>query len=614
MRFYHILVIIVVFTAVFMAAGYAEQHLCCDERVTRCNVQCYNGDAYLYGDYCYFGNSHSSSCGCSYENREYCPQPGTISGSVCYYGQRDCNHNGCELSTCSIGRYDRCDPDDGCVSYQENCDARDSESGSRFCKSGDVYVQYRDYYWDRYQCSYHTYDKKVESCSHDCENGRCVNRENCDARDGEYGSRFCKSGDVYVQYRDYYWYGYECRYDSRDKKVEDCSYDCENGHCSYQVRVNCDSMDGEYGQRFCKYGDIYVEYRNYYYTDRWECRYTSYEKKVQTCPSGCSNDKCIPVGECSAPYGKRGDKTCSGKKVLECWDGFWVYDKYAQCCTDAECGGGMCVNYTCQLPQPVSQCSNYCMDNKWYHDAVYANGKCNYSIDACDAMNNCIYEEGRKVCYSFSCSNGCIQTGETREFMQLRRNKTLEFNIDVLLTSSSFVLPAKEWLYNGILFGNNKIEVPVNGYVSNVEFTVEKTNSYGNLEIWLDDEMVYSEKPGLGSHVVSVNKTAEKAVIFAGSSAWRIWSPSTYSIDAKLHVTSVVPSSQSFDFYLSQNETQSMEMAMINVPDRITAMVNGHEVEGIMSTGYLNAGKNTVVFEPMEGNIKGVSAITMFFR
>ncbi len=664
MKFRHILVmlLLVVTTASVVSA---DKWLCCDDRATRCSINCNYYDSYIQGDYCYYSKSYSS-CGCYYEYREYCPSPGTVKGSLCYYGSRSCDSSGCSLNTCYMGNYDRCDPVDGCEIYKENCDLKDGEYGSQFCKSGDVFIQYRDYYWNGHDCNHRTYDKKVQDCNYGCENGYCVQSENCDERDGEYGSRycknndvyaeyrdyyrsggeckyrtsdkkledcrydcangqcadrrencdakdgeyesrFCKSGDVYVQYRDYYWNGYECRYDSRDKKAEDCSYDCQSGRCVYKPRVNCDSMDGEYGERFCKSGDVYVEYRNYYYADYGKCLYESYDKKAQSCPDGCDNGKCMPVGECSDPYGKRSDKVCKDGKIFECWDGFWVFDTYSSCPVQCQ--------ESCGKPrEPSIQCSNYCMDNKWYHSGIGVGGKCNYIIDDCSSLNKCVFVDGQKICYTYECSNGCVQTGETVEYVQLKTNKTLDFNIDVSLTGTTIAIPEREKLFNGILFGHNKIELPVDGYVESVDFTVEKTNHYGNLEIWADGVHLYSSKPDLGRHVISINKTIEKLQIFAGSSAWKLWSPSIYEIDAKIRATAVVPGKQSFDFEVSEYEISKVELATITVPNQIRAYVNGHEAEGIMSKEYLKSGTNIVVFESLGDNFEGVSSITMFFR
>ncbi|OQX56632.1 MAG: hypothetical protein B5M53_00390 [Candidatus Cloacimonas sp. 4484_209] len=55
--------------------------------------------------------------------------------------------------------------------------------------------------------------------------------ENCDQYDDYVGEKYCKNGDVYRKYRDYYCENGECKYKEEERKIEDCEYGCEDGGC-----------------------------------------------------------------------------------------------------------------------------------------------------------------------------------------------------------------------------------------------------------------------------------------------------------------------------------------------------------------------------------------------
>ncbi len=61
--------------------------------------------------------------------------------------------------------------------------------------------------------------------------------------------------------------------------------------------VKCPS-DGYIGNPYCKNGDLYQIYRDYY-CENGECKYTDTEIKIKDCEGGCSNGGCIvnPCGE-----------------------------------------------------------------------------------------------------------------------------------------------------------------------------------------------------------------------------------------------------------------------------------------------------------------------------
>ncbi|MCC5994553.1 MAG: NEW3 domain-containing protein [Candidatus Aenigmarchaeota archaeon] len=46
---------------------------------------------------------------------QYCPSPGTVSGSTCYYGTQSCNGTTCNLKTCILSSGQICHPTGGCI-------------------------------------------------------------------------------------------------------------------------------------------------------------------------------------------------------------------------------------------------------------------------------------------------------------------------------------------------------------------------------------------------------------------------------------------------------------------------------------------------------------------
>jgi len=116
-----------------------------------------------------------------------------------------------------------------------NCDQYDGYVGEKYCKNGDVYQKYRDYYCENGECKYREEERKIEDCKEGCENGGCIvdpcKNKNCDQYDGYVGEKYCKNGDVYRKYRDYYCENGECKYWEEERKIEDCDYGCEGGGC-----------------------------------------------------------------------------------------------------------------------------------------------------------------------------------------------------------------------------------------------------------------------------------------------------------------------------------------------------------------------------------------------
>jgi hypothetical protein len=78
------------------------------EQITDCTPQ-------LAKDICSYATD-CDTCSCVYDN-EWCPVPGTINNSICYYGEQNCTDTGCTIQTCVLDGFgvDLCDPVKGCI-------------------------------------------------------------------------------------------------------------------------------------------------------------------------------------------------------------------------------------------------------------------------------------------------------------------------------------------------------------------------------------------------------------------------------------------------------------------------------------------------------------------
>ena len=164
-----------------------------------------------------------------------------------------------------------------------NCDQYDGYVGEKYCKNGDVYQKYRDYYCENGECKYREEERKIEDCKEGCENGGCIvdpcKNKNCDQYDGYVGEKYCKNGDVYRKYRDYYCENGECKYWEEERKIRDCDYGCENGGCIVK-----DPCEGVSCPDQCRGYDLWA-----YECDNGNCVPTYVIEK--NCPE-CGYDPC----------------------------------------------------------------------------------------------------------------------------------------------------------------------------------------------------------------------------------------------------------------------------------------------------------------------------------
>ncbi|MCX6814661.1 MAG: VWA domain-containing protein, partial [Candidatus Aenigmarchaeota archaeon] len=83
-----------------------------------CGAECEQDsdcEPYLSDSICHFGMECSEGCACEDGRDEYCPVPGTVADSICYYGIRSCTEEGCGIMNCTLLKDQTCDPDEGCL-------------------------------------------------------------------------------------------------------------------------------------------------------------------------------------------------------------------------------------------------------------------------------------------------------------------------------------------------------------------------------------------------------------------------------------------------------------------------------------------------------------------
>lgn len=260
-------IIIAIFVSLSSAAGP------CDP--LQCNRQSQN-----------IGNPYCSSNNVYIKYREY-----YCSGFDCVYRDMEKMIDDCKSLGCRQGI---------CITCNDAaCRSKSGYYGGVFCKDGDVFRQYRNYEC-RFEkgCAYEEINRLVEECVGDCRNGFCgCDPVDCNKRSGYYGDSFCKADDdVYREYRQYYCSGYSsdsrCVYNRTEVKIADCRYSCSRGLCISLCQPDCTANSGFYSDAYCKDGDVYRKYRDYYCVGD-SCAYNEKETVVQDCKKLCKNAECI---------------------------------------------------------------------------------------------------------------------------------------------------------------------------------------------------------------------------------------------------------------------------------------------------------------------------------
>jgi hypothetical protein len=435
----------------------------------------------------------------------------------------------------------------------------------------------------------------------------------CCTLDGYYGDSYCKNDDVYRAYRDYYCKNNECVYDEEERKVEDCKY-CENGQCIECDQEECDKNDGYYDGRICLKDDVYKTYRDYY-CSYGKCVYTETYRKIEDCDYRCEHGECII--ECP--------NQCSGN--------VWFYEGVFS--------GEVC-HYSMQNCNDFDkEYGRFCQSGDVYarfKDYYCTKNGCEYStqekkVESCDdeclgwsswyRMDNS--EERARTCYSYSCINGeCIKrteysTVERKELLPtaqiLEKEKSFEFPVNVSdnLVKKTLSSPDKS-IHNGLLFGSDEIAIEFpESYVKYLTFSVEKTNLYAPLIVYLNNEIIYKGFADKGNYGIIINRTVSGVLrIKAESSGWRIWAPALYDLkNINLFTESFSMLSNEFDFSLENNVLEGFSAARIlKSPNNTNIILNGNHLSGVVvEKDYLKEGRNIIVFEPFFNSSSSGAAI-----
>ena len=306
-----------------------SQNYVSDTFVQTCSAGCSNGQC-SSSPQCTVGwkcqdSSHKGyqNSDCSWSSIEYCSngcsngsciQPSCSAGWKC----KDASNKAYQNANCSWSSITYCT--NGCsngecnsppvIACSKNSDCgADGYVGSKFCKNGSVYQQYKTYKCNNpgqstSSCSNSAEDKFVQQCDYGCENGKCkamfaqcTSGVCCDIPNGVFKGAdnicnqgatmyYCKPNDsshVYTAKQVQYCSGNFNLCNGEIKEANEAIYDtcgtneiCENSECTYQQ--NC--------------------------SEKWECKDSMNKalhkadcswQNVTYCPNGCS------AGECENP-------------------------------------------------------------------------------------------------------------------------------------------------------------------------------------------------------------------------------------------------------------------------------------------------------------------------
>ncbi len=269
---------------------------------------------------------------------------------------------------------------------------------------------------------------------------------------------------------------------------------------------------------------------------------------VQSCALGDS-DVCDPDNGCIDTGGRNEyleDYRCNGNELLakkvsyfcnatECF--YSKSDTLVERCENG-CDNGKCNEEFCDIYGVKTLCNRrngfygerYCVGNDIYQShRTYGCGinECNFTeearkIAACDTRMT--PSAPGSSCHAGRCVNPeqivyANYTGPVRQ-PQPTANTSLP--------TSSPVYNQGGRIFNGFLFGQNGITIPVTGS-GRINFTVRQTNRLGTLVVQADDRIILEGNVAPDTYMVPFN--ASRAIrIYARSSDWFLFMPAVYDI------------------------------------------------------------------------------------
>ncbi|MEK6871798.1 MAG: putative metal-binding motif-containing protein, partial [Nanoarchaeota archaeon] len=253
-------------------------------------------------------------------------------------------------------------------------------------------------------CSTNAEEKFIQSCQYSCSNGNCVRcSTNNDCDDGKGTTidscRFAGSIDSYCKY-----------------EIIQCTTDQSCG------------TNGFVGNSFCKSGDVYKNYRSWMCKNPSAtgsfCSYNDEEQFVENCELGCMNGQCKQQTQCSDGINNDHDRfNLIDAQDPGCWTNIadsHTYDRTldnearadASCLNDGACGNdGFVDGLFCQGGDAYKNYKTYICTKPGTGIAACSSTQEPRLVEECSAQENCV--QGQCVQILCSRNSDCGTDGFT---------------------------------------------------------------------------------------------------------------------------------------------------------------------------------------------------------
>ncbi len=215
-----------------------------------------------------------------------------------------------------------------------------------------------------------------------------------------------------------------------------------------------------------------------------------------------------------------------------------------------------------------------------------------------------------------------------------------KINASYLSGTSGYNVPEK-YLFNGLLFGSNSLEISADMDIKDlvgayVKFDIERANGYGGLVIKLNDQVISDKKLDVGTHTIFVNKSLIKESnsieVYPTSSLWRMWAPDVYYIknfEFSLQNQLSKPSHISFNVYQEEIDKLTIDRGriMLDLQDHkgvLKIRLNGNDIFSDKTSGYqavyfdqknLKHGENSLDFYAQDNStFEGAASLLFFYQ
>jgi hypothetical protein len=195
-------------------------------------------------------------------------------------------------------------------------------------------------------------------------------------------------------------------------------------------------------------------------------------------------------------------------------------------------------------------------------------------------------------------------------------------------------------LFNGLLFGSNKLEISATIDTENLigaalKFEVDKTNGYGKLIIKVNNVVINESFFDVGSYTILINKSliknTNKIEIIPSSSGWKLWAPTVYDLkNVEFVVQSLYSKSEKFSFIIYEDESRNLKTKKgkitLDFQDRkgtIKITLNNNEIFNnttqrsftsiYFDQKYLKTGENIIEFSAGEDSLFYGDANLIFY-